>query len=150
MRREIAKYGGNPPPETKLVIGEVGGILVPICMTLSPCSFFPAHSHSPLLAGLHDLSLRTLGRSDNRLHTFRNRHLFRLHVRLHLPRHRLPTNSSIGNGVKFGSTFVIRCSLSTVRRCNVSEIGYSGSYSFVGWVDDTYGSATVYLPENWT
>ena len=28
--RETAKYNGDPPPETRLIMGQVGAVLVPI------------------------------------------------------------------------------------------------------------------------
>ncbi|EMD41088.1 hypothetical protein CERSUDRAFT_111661 [Gelatoporia subvermispora B] len=41
-RREAAKYGGNPPPETRLVMGQVGGVLVPLGLFWLAFTTYPA------------------------------------------------------------------------------------------------------------
>ncbi|KAG2111482.1 major facilitator superfamily domain-containing protein [Suillus clintonianus] len=51
--REAAKYNGDPPPETRLIMGQVGGILVPVGLFCLAFTTYPqVHWIAPIIASV--------------------------------------------------------------------------------------------------
>ena len=102
--RSAIKHGGKAPPEARLYMAQLGGILVPIgnisLKTPNPHSSLPSISvanHRSILARIHHLSTRPLDSPHHRLNPAGRRNLPRLQLRLHLPSRRIPSHSSISN-----------------------------------------------------
>lgn len=56
--REAIRYSGNPPPEVRLIMGQVGAILVPISTSITPPIDSDARSRPPF-SGLFWLAFTT-------------------------------------------------------------------------------------------
>lgn len=104
--RRHREIHGHVPPEEVLHIGQFGGILAPIGAFFASCHpqhFAPIIQHRAnrilsqrsLLACLHNLPFRPLDNSHPQLHPLRRRNLLHLHLRVHIPRRRLPARCRV-------------------------------------------------------
>lgn len=91
---------GDPPPEVRLIPGQVGGILAPIGQSpaYSVHRTFFRHVIRTLHHGFHDVQASALDRAYHRLNTVRSGNGVHFHRRVHVSRHCLSTNCGERDG----------------------------------------------------
>lgn len=94
FEREAEKNGGVAPPEARLYMGEIGGVLTPLGMLFSSRATSSNSSYRALSPGLHHLPIRSLARPNHRLDLFRCRCLLCFHLRLHVSGDRCVSSAS--------------------------------------------------------